>query len=239
MVGATSDDARSGHDTDDGGGGATGRGRTATKARPRSRPRPRRSTEDVAAWQRQRMLTAMVAAVAEKGYTNVAVADVVQRARVSRATFYEQFEDKTDCFVAAFHMCVDSFVEKLRRRNPPGPPPRHRVRVLLETYLGEMAEFPDGARVCLVEMYAVGPRAALHRRQIQLDFVALLKELYAELAAAGEPVRELTDFDFEALVGAISSLATNKVAAGDAAEVPAMLPQVERFVLNHFGLEVE
>ncbi len=225
MVGETSDS--------DGNGPANWR--TATRSA--ARPRPRRSTEDVAAWQRQRMLTAMVAAVAEKGYTSVAVADVVQRARVSRATFYEQFEDKTDCFVAAFHMCVDGFVEKLRRRNPPGPPPRQRLHILLDTYLGEMAEFPDGARVCLVEMYAVGPRAALHRRQIQLDFVALLQEMHAELAGAGEPVRALTDFDFEALVGAISSLATNKVAAGDAADVPALLGPVERFVLNNFGLD--
>jgi len=225
MVGETSDET-----SGEPGGGR----RTATRSRPR--PRPRRSTEDVAAWQRQRMLTAMVAAVAEKGYTSVAVADVVQRARVSRATFYEQFEDKTDCFVAAFHMCVDSFVEKLRRRNPPGPPPRQRLHILLDTYLGEMAEFPDGARVCLVEMYAVGARAALHRRQIQLDFVALLQEMHAGFAAAGEPVRDLTDFDFEALVGAISSLATNKVAAGEAADVPTLLAPVEHFVLTNFGL---
>ena len=227
MVGDTTEDQRAGD--------KPAEARTAT----RHRSRPRRSTEDVAAWQRQRMLTAMVAAVAEKGYTNVAVADVVRRARVSRATFYEQFEDKTDCFVASFHMCVDNFVEKLRRRNPPGPPARQRLHLLLETYLGEMAEFPDGAQVCLVEMYAVGPQAALHRRQIQLDFVELLQEMHAGLAAEGEPVRDLTSFDFEALVGAISSLATNKVAAGEAADVPAMLGQVERFVLDNFGLDSE
>lgn len=208
-----------------------------TEGRDPARTRPRRGAQDVAAWQRQRMLTAMVSAVAEKGYTNVAVADVVQRARVSRATFYEQFEDKTDCFVASFHMCVDGFVEKLRRVTPAEAPARHRLHALLETYLGEMAEFPDGARVCLVEMYAVGPQAALHRRQIQLDFVDLLEELHRALADEGEPVRRLSSFDFEALVGAISSLATNKVAAGEAADVPAMLPQVERFVLNNFGLD--
>src|SRR5262245_28796634 len=74
-----------------------------TKAAVRPEPaRPRRTAEDVAMWQRERMLRAMVGAVAEKGYTNVAVADVVQRARVSRATFYEQFVDKTDCFLATF-----------------------------------------------------------------------------------------------------------------------------------------
>ena len=209
---------------------ADGRNRT-------QRGRDRRTPEDVASWQRHRMLTAMVAAVAEKGYTNVAVADVVQRARVSRATFYEQFEDKTDCFVAAFHWCVDQFVEMLRERNPPGPPPRQRLHILLDTYLGEMAEFPEGARVCLVEMYAVGPQAALHRKQIQLDFVEMLQELHTDLAAAGEPVRPLDAFDFEALVGAISSIATNKIAAGEAADLPKLVAPVEAFVLTHFGLD--
>ncbi|HMG45616.1 MAG TPA: TetR/AcrR family transcriptional regulator [Acidimicrobiales bacterium] len=213
-------------------------GETRQEADGRNRTRgARRSREDVAAWQRHRMLTAMVAAVAEKGYANVAVADVVRRAQVSRATFYEQFEDKTDCFVAAFHWCVDQFVVRLHERNPPGPPPRRRLHTLLSAYLGEMAEFPDGARVCLVELYAVGPQAALHRRQIQLDFVAMLRELHTELAAAGEPVRPLDDFDFEALVGAISSLATNKIAAGEAADLPNLLAPLETFVLNHFGLD--
>ena len=71
----------------------------------------RQSSGDVAAAQRRRMLAAMVAAVAEKGYVAVAVADVVSRARVSRATFYEQFTDKSDCFLAAFRACADSFDE--------------------------------------------------------------------------------------------------------------------------------
>ena len=201
--------------------------------------RPRRSPEEVATWQRERMLSAMVAAVADKGYTNVAVADVVQRARVSRATFYEQFDDKTDCFVAAFHWCVDRFVDMLRRRNPRDLPPRVRLRSVLETYLGEMAAFPEGARVCLVEMYAVGPTAVLHRKQIQLDFMAILEELHQDLAASGELVRELTTFDFEALVGAISSLATNKIAMGDAAELPQLLGPMELFLLTHFGLNTD
>jgi AcrR family transcriptional regulator len=46
----------------------------------------RMSGDEVAASQRRRMLAAMVAAVAEKGYVAVAVADVISRARVSRAT---------------------------------------------------------------------------------------------------------------------------------------------------------
>lgn len=197
----------------------------------------RMSGADVAASQRRRMLAAMVAAVADKGYVDVAVADVVARARVSRATFYEQFRDKADCFVAALQACTDQLTRTLRERVPSALAPRERVGAFLDAYLTGLAAFPEGARVCLVEMYAVGPEAAEQRHRIQLDFAARLRAMHAGLAEAGEPVRPLDDFDFEAIVGAISALATNRVAAGRSAELPELRAPLERFVLTHFGLD--
>jgi AcrR family transcriptional regulator len=196
----------------------------------------RLGSAEVAASQRRRMLAAMVAAVAEKGYVAVSVSDVVKTARVSRATFYDQFTGKPDCFIAAFHACVDGIVGKLRSASPTALAPRERLRRLLQAYLGELAAFPEGARVCLVEIYAAGPEAALHRRQIQLDFVALLRSLHRGLVAAGEaPAGELTDFDLEAVVGAVSSLATTRVAASEAASLPDLLDDIEAFVLRNLG----
>ena len=75
----------------------------------------------------------MVAAVAEKGYVDVAVADVVSRARVSRATFYEQFRDKADCFVAALQACTDQLTRTLRERAPRSLPPRARLGAFLDS----------------------------------------------------------------------------------------------------------
>lgn len=196
----------------------------------------RLSAEDVAASQRRRMLAAMVAAVAEKGYVATAVADVTKRARVSRATFYEQFEDKADCFVAAVQACVDQLVGTIGRRVGPGLAAREALHDLLESYLAGLAAFPECARVCLVEMYAAGPRAAAHRRQAQLEFGRLLRGIHGQLAAEGEPVRELDDLDVELLVGAIGSLATNRVAQNETATLPDLLDAIEAFVLANFGL---
>jgi AcrR family transcriptional regulator len=195
--------------------------------------------DQVAASQRRRLLAAMVAAVAEKGYVNVAVADVVGRAHVSRASFYEQFADKTDCFVAAYRACADHLVGDLRQRDPTGAPARRRLHHLLARYLDALAAFPEGARVFLVEIHAAGPGAARQRRQIQLDFVGLLRDLHRALAGAGEPVRPLDDFAFEALVAAISSLATSAVAGGDLTRLGDLLGPIETFVLTHFGLDAD
>src|SRR5215475_4448379 len=52
--------------------------------------------------QRRRILRALVEAVADRGYAETRVADVIAVAGVSRKTFYELFADKEDCFLAAF-----------------------------------------------------------------------------------------------------------------------------------------
>lgn len=199
----------------------------------------RASSGDVAAAQRRRMLAAMVAAVAEKGYVAVAVADVVARARVSRATFYEQFIDKNDCFLAAFHACSDNLTTTTRDGIAGDLTPRQRVRATFDSYLGGLAAFPEGARVCLVEAHAAGPTAAAARTEVRQRFATLLRRLHDDLANSGEPVRPLADFDYEALVGAVSSIVTNRVAVGAAADLPRLAAPFERFLLTHFGLDTE
>src|SRR5580692_4684564 len=57
--------------------------------------------------QRSRMLTAAAEAVEEVGYARLTVAQVIARARVSRKTFYDLFEDREDCFLAAFDQAID------------------------------------------------------------------------------------------------------------------------------------
>ncbi|HLI39793.1 MAG TPA: helix-turn-helix domain-containing protein, partial [Streptosporangiaceae bacterium] len=67
------------------------------------RGRSRLPAPTVRASQRERLLRAVIAAVAEAGYASVTVADIVRRARVSRAAFYAHFTDKEDCFLSATH----------------------------------------------------------------------------------------------------------------------------------------
>src|SRR4051794_24535271 len=72
-------------------------------------PRGRHAAPREVVWesQRGRMLAAMATAVGEKGYAEVAVADVIARAGVSRKTFYEHFENKQQCFLAAYDAGVE------------------------------------------------------------------------------------------------------------------------------------
>ncbi len=61
----------------------------------------------------------MSEAVSEHGYANTPVAEVLRRARVSRETFYEQFSNKEECFLAAYDASATILLQTIR--NTPGP----------------------------------------------------------------------------------------------------------------------
>src|SRR5207248_674090 len=73
------------------------------------------SREAVVRSQRARLIRAMAEAMAERGYANTSVADVLGRARVSRETFYQQFSSKQDCFIAAYEEAVGRILASLTR----------------------------------------------------------------------------------------------------------------------------
>ena len=71
----------------------------------------------IRAIQRERLIVAMLNAAADLGYLETNVQDVIDRAGVSRPTFYEHFSNKEDCFLAAF----DTSAERLRKSSRPQP----------------------------------------------------------------------------------------------------------------------
>ena len=80
------------------------------------RGRHRLPPEVVARSQRERLLEAAVRVVAAKGYAATTVGDLTKEAGVSRTTFYELFEDKEACFLAAYDNAVEALVAPGRRR---------------------------------------------------------------------------------------------------------------------------
>src|SRR5581483_8428431 len=125
--------------------------------------------------QRARMLAAMVGAVAEKGYANVAVADVIAGAGVSRKTFYEQFANKEECFLAAYDAGVDSLLAAIDAALAElAPDWLAAARRAVEVYLASMAASPAFARAFLIEALGAGPAMLERRAEVQDRFAAQL-----------------------------------------------------------------
>jgi AcrR family transcriptional regulator len=180
------------------------------------RGRHRLTREEVFASQRGRMLEAMAVAVGNKGYTGVAVADVVAGAGVSRETFYQHFADKEKCFLAAYEMAVDTMRRAMTDALAGRPAdPLARFDRALRSYLDLLSSEGAIARVFLVDVYAAGPRALERRREVQDDFVDVIAEIFAAKTAADR-------FACEALGAAISSMVTVRVAAGEFDALPGL-----------------
>jgi AcrR family transcriptional regulator len=64
--------------------------------------------------QRERLLDGIAQAVARRGYTDATIAHAVAFAGVSRTTFYEHFDDKEACFLAAYRELARQMGDELR-----------------------------------------------------------------------------------------------------------------------------
>jgi len=93
--------------------------------------------------------------------------------------------------------------------------PLERYDRMMQGYLELMAREDGYARVFLVDVYAAGERAVKRRREVLDRFAEVVAELIGARTAADR-------FACEALVAAVSSLVTVRVAAGDLDEIPKL-----------------
>ncbi|MBB5913715.1 AcrR family transcriptional regulator [Nocardia transvalensis] len=175
--------------------------------------------EAVIASQRDRILGAMADAMTENGYVGTSVAAIIKRAGVSRETFYEQFRSKEDCFEAAYELAVrmllDRIMEVARAQQDSVTSLEGRMHALLTAYLEGLASEPAYARLYLVEVFAVGPKAIARRAVLQESFV----EVLAGILDARTPQQR---FGCQTLVAALSAMVTTHVAADDLAGLDAL-----------------
>ncbi len=186
----------------------------------------------VRAVQRERLLAAMISVVTEIGYRALTVQDVLTRAGVSRPTFYEQFEDKESCFLAAFDGAAAQM--RVRVRDAVAATDsgwRDRLRTALADLVRFIAEEPEAARTVIVEARASSP-AGLRRRDELLDSFACcvdglvrgeLPEPPSAIAAAG-------------VVGGIESVLYARLQKGEADDLEGLVPSLMYFaVLAYAG----
>lgn len=188
-------------------------------------PRGRSSlpADEVRAAQRQRLLTATVAAVAAVGFSAITVADIVRGARVSRAAFYAHFSDKEDCFLAATayggNLLVDAVIGATRAL-PPDSSPEAILRASCRAFLRFLADEPAFARVFYVDMPAAGA-GAVNRMDAAQHRFAELNRAWHRHALNHHPDWPTVPYDaYLALAGATTELVSVRVRHNRAAELP-------------------
>jgi AcrR family transcriptional regulator len=199
--------------------------------RPWQLPRGRHGLprETVTRSQRERLIAAIVRVSAAKGYEATSVADVLEASGVGRATFYELFEDKEQCFLAAYHVLIDDLfarTEEAYRR--PGPWPE-RVRNGIAAMLDWFAADPEIARVTMLEVIKVGPAI----RRIFGETLDRFTALLGERDEVGDSASDLPNLA-GIVTGTIFARLYEEVALERSTELPRLLPHFTYEVLAPF-----
>jgi AcrR family transcriptional regulator len=177
--------------------------------------------------QRERIVTALVDVVAERGYNATTVANITKAASVSRRTFYEHFDDKESCFLAAYEMVADHIAASMRAAAEAFEEWPQKVRAALATLLRFLAGEPELARLTMIEPIAAGGEIAARHRASMQGLVEILKAGRPE--HGGEhPLPEATE---EALVGGIVSLVIREISAGRTEQLEQLLPDLVELTL--------
>ncbi|QWF77694.1 hypothetical protein HUW46_01086 [Amycolatopsis sp. CA-230715] len=159
--------------------------------------RHRLTKDDVVASQRGRLIVALLEAAADKGYPATTIGDVVERAGVSRKTFYEHFPSKEHGFQAAFTITAEVVIGQLEAAAAaPHEDWRALVRATVQAYVDALAAEPAAARALHVETLSAGP-AVLDQREAMLRlFADLLRQACREARGESWPEPPVDWFRF-------------------------------------------
>jgi AcrR family transcriptional regulator len=208
---------------------------TKRQAETQSLPRGRHGLprELVLENQRSRLLSGMITTVAELGYGKATIAAVIKLAKISRRTFYEFFDNKEDCYRAAYEESFDFLRQAtLSAASAEGWP--SSVRAGLEALLENLAAHPDLASFFLISPAGVGDEIAARHHLAMREIV----EGLVAGAPSGPGDDRASETRAEALAGGLARLTAMKVNAGKASELPALLPDlVELFLRPYVGGE--
>jgi AcrR family transcriptional regulator len=178
----------------------------------------------VAENQRERLLNGVVEAVAEHGYNATTIAGITAAAKISRRTFYEYFEGKEDCFLAAFEMIEAHVLDSMLTAPGAGEEWPDRVRARLAALLDVLSRDAAVSRCFLIEPLAAGGEvAARYREAMQL------------LAGTLRPEPPPSELDMEvrdqALIGGIATLIVRRLNIGGVRRLPELLPDLTELAL--------
>lgn len=189
--------------------------------------------EAVTESQRTRIHRAMIEVVSERGYPETRVVDVIGVAGVSRKTFYELFDSKEDCFLAAYDILLGNLIGEAGDafESTAGAWPE-RIRAALETLLEHLADHPAEARFAIVEVLAAGPKALARRDAALRQFTGFLESGRSESSV------DLPGITAIAVAGGVNELLYSEILHGASARLPSRIPDLMFWItLPYLGPE--
>lgn len=182
--------------------------------------------------QRERLIAGLAEAVAENGYAGTTIAHITRHAAVSRRTFYEHFNSKDECFVAAYDTVMDELRERVGGAFEAEDEWPRAIKAGIAAMLEFLSAEPNLARLCMVEALVAGPVVVERYDAAIQSLVPYFQE--GRKGRSREILARLSPTTEEALVGGMVSLISRRIFAGRTAELESLLPDLVEFALTPY-----
>ncbi|TFY99453.1 TetR/AcrR family transcriptional regulator [Ramlibacter henchirensis] len=153
----------------------------------------------------------MARAVAAKGYAATTIADIVREASVSRRTFYEHFQSKSECLVALYEAASHNALKVLRAAIDPAHPWQTQVEQALAAYFAGLASNPLLMRTLYIEILGLGPEGLAARRRVNREIASFM----LDVVNGASPEKPLSPQMAMAVVGGINELVLEYIERDD------------------------
>jgi AcrR family transcriptional regulator len=170
---------------------------------------------------REAIVEAMIRVAGDKGYLATSVADVIAEADVSRTTFYKHFDDKQECFLAAYDLAIGKILGTAEAACEGERGWRGRATDGLAAVIELLVTEPALARTAIVEISTAGAEARRRHWTGIEHFAALLEP---------EPRQQEPELPANTALMAISAVAGlifDELREGRAESLPRLLPELE------------
>jgi AcrR family transcriptional regulator len=203
---------------------------TSSRRRAASRRTPSHSRSLLVHSQRERILDAVAQLSAEKGFTNLTLEDIAERASISLQAFYEHFANKEDAFLVAYEVGHGKALALVERAHDAAPDWPHAVRAGTTTLLELLASEPAFAHLALVDALIATAQTADRANKGFVQYSELLAPGFEEAPHDSKPPA----VTIEAIAGGIFELCLTYTVQGYVGELTELAPWVVYFALAPF-----
>jgi len=186
--------------------------------------------EELRASQRGRLICAVADSVATKGYAATSVADILVLAGVSRRTFYEHFQDKEACFLAAYDTGAEAIYEAMTGAVDGLQSWQEILDSVLSTWLEFLQADTAFTRAYMIEFWAAGDPARERWKKRRDRTAGLLRALHERAREEDPAVVPVSDTLIAAVVGGVNRVVISHVLADSSAPLTSLKPELLRFV---------
>jgi AcrR family transcriptional regulator len=198
-----------------------------------------RSPDERQREQLRRLLDAAGHVFAEMGWADATVEAIVNRAGMSRRTFYEHFDDLKDCLLILHERVSKLSFRAVESSVQAQTDPEAKLTMGITAFLGGIAMFPHMARVMFRVVRSAGPEFEAVHEQMMARFTKLVLEGVAYSFDVGGRGRMPADGQLElrcfALVSGMEAVALRYVLEGEESKAleagPVLIDMVQKTFL--------